>query len=223
MGEMSTVAEMVDQRLSRDGVLREALRRDVVNLRALARWLIATYDWDASEEAVLSALRRRTEDLGPDPLADARRVYSQAHLNLRSQVALVILVKDPRVEGQLAEVVDAVDYGMGETLRVIRSQRAIKLITDETNLDPVLDLLAEDLVDEVLRGVAEIEAIHPPASLRTPGMLALLTEALAYQEINILELVTGVTEHLVVVAEDDAMTTYQAMDDLIERCRIAGG
>lgn len=58
------VAKEVDVALGQDPVAREALQRGIVNLRALSRWLIRTRGWNASEEAVLSALRRRKPQNG---------------------------------------------------------------------------------------------------------------------------------------------------------------
>ncbi|HLE46754.1 MAG TPA: hypothetical protein VI818_00540, partial [Candidatus Thermoplasmatota archaeon] len=54
----SALPKQVQQVFERDGVVNEAVARGIVNYRALARWIMEVTGVEASEDAVLSAIRR---------------------------------------------------------------------------------------------------------------------------------------------------------------------
>lgn len=218
---MPSTAEAVKRILAEDGVIREALRRDVVNQRGLARWLIDEHGWDVSEEAVLSAIRRYADELEEGVHRDAKEVISQAHLNMRSQLAIVKMTKTQAVQEALPGMFELVDYTKGEALRIVQSQRSVKVIVDETNIGPVQDRIEEAHVQEVLRHLTEINLVMPMSSKSTPGIGSLVMSSLGLHQVNVLELVTGIPEVLFFVEEEQALDAYQAIESLIDRCQRA--
>lgn len=214
---MTSTAQAVKNALRQDGVIREALRRGVVNQRALARWLIDEHGWDASEEAVLSAIRRHADDIEEDVHSDAKQVISRAHVNMRSQIGIVKMSKNQAVQKALPGMFDLVDYTKGEALRIVQSERSVKVIVDESNVPAVRERVAEDHVREILRNLTEINLVLPMESKNTPGLGALIMTTLGLHKINVLELVTGIPEVLFFVSEEEALEAYEAIDNLIDR------
>lgn len=214
---MTSVAQEVKQALGEDGVIREALRRDVINQRALARWLIDEHGWDATEEAVLSAIRRYANDVEVEVYEEAKRVLSQAHVNMRSQVGIVKMVKTQDVQEQLPQMFDLVDYTKGEALRIIQSERSVKVFVDQENVPSVLEQLDGHQVMETMRDVTEINLVLPRESKQTPGIAGMVLNTFGLHGINLLELVTGIPEVLLFVDDAEALDAYEALDNLIER------
>lgn len=214
---MGSVSDRVRHHLARDAVAREALLREFVNHHALARWLIQTYGWDASESAVVSALRRYEGQAEAETFRRAARLFAEGQLSLRANVCILALPKSAAAQNQLSDLFDLVDYKRGEALRVIQSERTIKVLVDEANLDGALEVLGEDRVDVVLRGLTEITVLAPEESLWTPGVLALVFDTLAGHGINVVEVVSALAEILLVVEQGDALGAYEALEDLIEQ------
>lgn len=219
---MSRVMDDLRAYLRQDGVVREALRRGIVNQRALARWLLERNGWEATEEAVLSALRRALAEVETSPLERAEAIFARAHLNMRSHVGIIKLSKTSEVQRLLPKLFDVVDYTKGEALRIIQSERSVKILLDEVNMPHVLRLLRNEHVEETTRRVTEINVVLPMESKTTPGIGALMMNALALQGINILEFVTGIPEVLLFVAEDDALAAYEALANLIQGADASG-
>lgn len=216
---MGSVAETVREIVSRDGIVLEALRRGFVNHRALARWVIETHGLDASEEAALSGLRRRETGLGEPVIEAARRVLAQASLRVRSDVVLLVVPRDPRALGTLQGLSGTVDLSGTQPSRITRGQEAVKLVVDEDDLDAVLDQLGSVPVDDVVEDLTELQVRLPQEALDTPGVLMLLCSALALLKINLVDVTTGVDEHLLVVPEREATLAYQALRGEIDRAR----
>ena len=51
--------------------------------------------------------------------------------------------------------------------------------------------------------------------LYTPGIMAVATRKFAWENINIYEMISTMTEMIVIVSEQDAMRTYGAMRELV--------
>lgn len=211
---MTTIAKRVAERIHEDPIIQEALGRGFANKRALAKWLIETSDWDASLSSVVSAVRRHTPEEGEDVLTPAREVLATSHVNSRSPVCSIQLENDTRIEKALPELFDAVDPLQGQTLRVISSDKGFRVIVDEDNHKPVIEILNARLVSRVHQGLTEFSIMIPSEGWETPGILALLCGRLAMRGINIVGVVDGVYQNILLVDDADAWPAYEALAEL---------
>lgn len=209
-----SIAGRVAERLEEDPVLSEALSRGIVNQRALARWMIETYEWEASEDSVVSGLRSYGPDERGDILEDARALLKKAHLNTRANLCSVELAGRGHVEDCIPDLFKAVDTTRGETIRVVSSPKGFKVILDEKNLDLVRKILGDEHIDHVKEGLTEIAVVIPPKGEDTPGVMALVTARLSLRGINIEGFVDGVHEEGYLVDGEDAIKAYEALAEL---------
>lgn len=215
---VAAVPEAVRTVLHRDGVVTEALARGIVNLRALARWIIATEGLDATEDAVLSAIRRQYEPDGEDPYTDAHGILAQSHLNVRSSVAQITAPRTKSIQEKLSKLLKVVDFEKGEFLYYTHGETGVKIVVDQANLDDVTSLLEPD-VRQVVKDLAAVSVVEPPEGLWVSGILSLMTQALALQRTNVIDAVWGFPEYTFFVEEDDTLAAYRALDGLIRACR----
>lgn len=212
------VPAVVRHVLERDGVVAEALSRGIVNLRGLARWIIRTEDLDATEDAVLSALRRQRRDGSDDPYAEAREILAGSHLNVRSGVTLVTAPRTKTIQEKLVKLVHLVDFEKGEILYYTHGDSGVKIVVDRANLDDVKNLLGKD-VKKALEDLAAVSVVQPPEGLWVSGVLALMSQALALQRTNVVDAVWGFPEYTFFVEQEDTLPAYQALDGLIRAAR----
>jgi len=212
-GSTASVAKRVRRSVQNDAILSGALARGVLNYQAAARWIVETSDWEASEGAVISALRRLDH---PDrgAFAAAREVLEESHINTRSKMGSVRLAGDATVRDRLPTLFDIVEANQGEVLRVISSDRGFNVILDEANLALIEETFPQRTIEEVQTGLTELCVVIPPEARQTPGILALVCNRLALQEINIKESVDGVYQHVLLVATDDAIEAHRLLADL---------
>lgn len=217
--QMEPISKLVASYLDRDGVIQEGIRRNIVNNRALARWIIEKSGADLSEEAVLSAIRRYSAKSGGSVHDQANRLLPHASLSLRSKVTLLVLEKTPVTRKRLSSVFNKIDYSQGEALWVIQSEKAIKLLIDAKNQHEIMKTLGENLVLETVENLTEIDVSVPRESITTPGVLASVLNELAFRQINVVEVVSGLPEILIFVHEDDGLEAYRALSHIIETAK----
>lgn len=200
--------------VARDGVLIEAISRGIVNYRALARWINRTYGLEASEEALVSAIRRLKKPGVENPFRQAREVISRSHLNVRSQACQITAPKSKAVQELLPRIFQQIDFARGEMLYYTQGETGTKIVVDESNLKPVQALLGAH-VGKITRGLAAVIVVEPEEGLQVPGILALLSLALALHGINIVDAMWGYPEYIFFVRQPDTLRAYEALEALI--------
>lgn len=210
----SALPKQVQQIFERDGVVNEAVARGIVNYRALARWIMDVTRVEASEDAVLSAIRRIRGHPSIRPFRTAHKVVAESHLNVRSGLCQVTAPRTKHVQERLAGIFREIDFERGEILYYTQGEGGIKVLVDEANLKKVQTHLGGHIL-ETTKHLAAVSIVEPREGLQTPGILALLTNALALQNINIVDAVFGLPDYLFFVRQEDTLRAYQALETLI--------
>lgn len=210
---MASMAERVAQVVTRDAVAREGLRRGIINVRALARWIIETHGWTASEEAVLSALRRNPSAL-PSPDAHLKKILQSSHVNTTSNVCSVMLkggLNSPALSAALTKLLKAEPT---QFLRVIVSNDNARLVIQSDQL-PAVKKALDGFVDEVTEGLTEISINQTLESLNAPGVVAHLVGALSFQGINFLGIVRHKLALQLLINEGDTARALHALSGFV--------
>lgn len=208
---MSTTVDAVRSYLERDLVLHEGLVRGVLSFRQTARWLIDKEGWDASEEAVVSALRR----YDPPELVD----FEEARLNLagavlEAETGLVILTL-PHIE----EIVDRIPeawrrLATEDTFAVLPGRKKLRIVTE----DDEIGVLLEDFDTQRSECKTRIAALRlrlprdgPEAMVAT----AIAIHALGFRGKDVLGVFTGESECTLLVPAEQFSEAYDALSSII--------
>lgn len=210
---MSSTAEQVAQILARDGVAREGLRRGIINVRALARWMIATSGWAASEEAVLSALRRSPWTVSP-PDPNLKRILKTSHINTTSNVCSVMLRGGLNTIPLAVPLIKLLKAENPQFLRVIVSNDNARLVISGEQM-PFIKRLLGDLIEDVREGLTEISITQTKESLNAPGVVAYIVGALSFQDINFVGIVRHKGALQLLVNEADASRALFALGGVL--------
>jgi hypothetical protein len=183
--------------------------------------MIASYELDASEDAVLSAIRRMKQTPNFDPFRPARGLLAQCHVNVRSRACQVMIGKADEARRKLPQMVQLVDLSKGEMLYFTWGEFGLKVLLDEANL-PALENLFGHSVTKTVRHLSAVTVVEPEQGLNTPGVLALMSETLALRGINIVDAVYGYPDYVFFVKESDALKAYEALAALLTSCQPRG-
>ena len=216
--ETPSLPKRVHEIFQADGVLHEVVRRGLVNYRALSRWMIASHELNASEDAVLSAIRRMKQTPGFDPFKPARTLLAQCHVNVRSRACQVMIGKAEEARRKLPQMVQLVDLSKGEMLYFTWGEFGLKVLLDEVNVGSLENLFGS-AVKKVVRHLSAVTVVEPEQGLNTPGVLALMSETLALRGINVVDAVYGYPDYIFFVKESEALKAYEALGALLNSCQ----
>ena len=205
---------MVDARPA----LQDALIEDIVNYASLAVKLEPRVEAEIGDtvkrSAIIMALRRYSETLkGKTQSTEVFRLSRE--IVLKTDICDVSILKTPSGYDKIKEVYNLVNYEKGETLNVIHGNQEITVVISQKHLDSLLDLLKGERVMNVERDLVSVSLNLSKDFLYTPGILSLATRKLAWENINIFENISTMSELIFILSQKDAVRAYNAFQEMV--------
>ena len=205
---------MVDARPA----LQDALIEDIVNFASLAERLESRVEAEIGEEvkrsAIVMALRRYAETLKGKTQSTGVFKLSR-EIMMKTDICDVSILKTPSGYDKIKEVYNLVNYEKGETLNVIHGNQEITVVISQKHLDPLLELLKGEKVMNVERDLVSVSLNLSKDFLYTPGILSLATRKLAWENINIFENISTMSELIFIISQKDAVRAYNAFQEMV--------
>lgn len=214
---MSNITHEVWKILDNSPSIRRDMNLGLINTSALARYIIKEKKLSASLDAVHIALRRYKIDKHEEIFNKALRTFNQTiNISTKSNLAEVSLIKDTDVQNILPKLFNFIHYVQGDVLRVTQANKSIRLLIDDKNLEQVISLFPQDKILSQEKNLAEINIHIHPKMQQTPGILAILTNELALNHINIVEFITCPPEMLCIIKKGDLVKASGIIYQLVE-------
>ncbi len=210
-----SVAHQVRSYIDARPVVRDALAMDIVNLSALTR-RIRDETGLGSEEAVLVACRRYVpKNASPDYQQGIRRVLDKSKLEVRTRMAVLTAHPSWKLFGRLEKAMNHLG-GRSHPIHILHGSESITIITDETILGEIEEILGGEDIIKVRRGLVELNIRSPDSIEDVPGILAFLASSLAAKGINFVEVVSCYKDNMFLIGEDDLFAAFSALNGLIK-------
>ena len=214
---MSNITHEVWKILDNSPSIKRDMSRGLINTSALARYIIKEKKVSASLDAVIIAIRRYEFNQHKEVFNTAQKLLEKiVNLSTKSSLAEISIIKDTEVQQILPKLFDFINYVQGDVLRVTQANKSIRLLIDEENLEQAIHLFPKDKILTKKTDLAEINIYIHPQMQETPGILALIANELAINEINIVEFITCPPEMLCIVKKEDLL---KASEILYELCK----
>lgn len=212
---MTNTTRDVQRVLDHDVVIRRGLSRGIINRKALAEYLKGSGVYGTTD-AIMSAIRRyEGEFKQEEKFGTAEAIIKDAKISTRTGIAIVAMAKDSSVQSSIPKLFTIIHYDKGEALRVVQAEESIKVIVDEKNVAKVIELMGQNKIIRTDKKLAEITMKLSPLSAKAPGVLAILNNELAANDINILEEVSCVPEVLFFIDQKDLLKAHKTFLELI--------
>lgn len=217
---MTNIVDLVWKAIDSEPCIRRDLNRQIINTRALAKYLIKREKLSASLDAVISAIRRYHLEQQAEIFSTAySKIALTTSLSTKSSLANIGLIKDTEVQNIIPKLFQIIQYTRGEVLRIIQADERIKVLIDEKNLEKVVEIFPKEKIVIVDKNLAEINLHVIPEAKMTPGIVAAITNELAINGVNLVEVMTCFPEILWFVEEKDLLKAYHVCYQL---CRPKG-
>lgn len=218
---MPTTSNIVWGLLEQDPAIKKAISKGLVNTTALAKYIIKTYNLNASMDAVISSIRRNIPENGEndskEEVVSMQEIFKNTKVSSKNKVASIVLKKDQATFTLLPEVFSVFDYYGGGTLRLVQGADAIEFIFDDKNLPKFLNIFSEKKILKINKALGEIGIFFGPGVQHTPGVFATILNELALHNINVHEAISCLSEYMVYVKEEDLIKAYDLLYKLCKR------
>ncbi|MEM3394886.1 MAG: hypothetical protein QW413_01470 [Nitrososphaerota archaeon] len=214
-----SISSIVKTLVELDPYILSGLSRGYVNLSALARLLKPTVEdmlkRPIKTDAIVTSLKRlrKSQEELSYPVA---RVVARSRLNIKSDLSRLSIkrtVKNRQI------VRDLTFKYRRRFFQALEGLSSITLIYDvKYHLSVKRHFLRHSIIDESV-GLVALMIVSPIEITSTPGVLSLILAQLSIKGINVEEIISCNTDTIIVVKAEDGGKTFDAVTELIQRCR----
>jgi aspartokinase len=214
---MVTISHLVGELIKKRPLLQEAILEGIVNFGAVADQLKPAIEKDLGKtvkhSAIVMALHRHADNLSkPIP----RRFDLKSEIIMKTNICDLLLAKSPELFERLKKAYELVDYDKGDTLNIVHGNYEVSLVVSERIVEQLKKLLHGMKIVKTERNLVSIALRFGEKFVSTPGVIATITRKLAWNKINIVEIVSTMTELNVIIRDEDLTLAYKTLTELIE-------
>lgn len=210
---MADIRQRVERIIENDPVIKRGLQRQIINSRALARYILQVDGIESTPDAVLGIIRRHSlSDMDEDGLG---RVFKDCELAMRNRVGDLAIENGPDIMKRVAEFASTVKTTKGESLRVIVGLQSIRIIADQKALERFREALKSKEIIRYTTDLAEISLLLPNEAEESKGTIARITTELALNDVNLTGIMCCAPESILLLPEKDAPRALQALQRML--------
>jgi aspartokinase len=220
---MVTVSHLVKKIVDSRPALQDSLIEDIVNYSSLAARLQSGIEAElghsVKRSAILMALHRHAEGLREK--SNPKEGFAiNPEIVMKTDLCDLCIVKTPSAYDRITEIYRLVDLERGETLNVIQGNYEITIVATQRHLDEIHNLLDGEKVLNVETDLVSLTLSLSPDFLHTSGVMSLITRKLSWEDINIFEVISTMTELIFIISEKDAVKAYNTFKEIIREYSV---
>lgn len=209
------IREFVWKVIDMDISLKKDISRGVVNMRALANYIIDSYKLKVSIDSVVSAIRRY--NVIPEKKTNIGTVYEllkKAETRTLTRMASLSLKKNEETTLKLGQLLPKIDFEAGETLRILEGAKQFRIIVNRNSFDKMQEFFGKKNIIGKNKKIGMIEMIYPDILQKTPGVFSVISTELAQNDISIIDALICANEHIIIVSEADLLRAFEVVDNI---------
>jgi len=191
-----------------DLAIQKDLHRQIINTRALAKYLIKKYGLSQSGlDAVISAIRRfESEEPFEEEEKILHHIFKESVVSTRNNIACLTL--SLTVNDLVKRWANA---GKLPPARITTGRRTIKIMVDQPDISMFKAMFASDEIMKLEESLSEICIVVSERAILTKGVMARIANELTLANINIHELIVCPPEFLIYVKQQDIVRAHESV------------
>ncbi|MCX6707352.1 MAG: ACT domain-containing protein [Candidatus Woesearchaeota archaeon] len=215
---MPTISHITEKIVSSRPLLQEAIIEDIVSFGSVAEKIKPDIEKELGKEAKLSAivmaLRRIAENLSAR--SPKKRFDYSSEISMKTNICDIGIIKTHAFFSKMKSIYSIVDYEQGDALNIIQGNNEVSIIANERYFDKIKKALAGEKIIRQEKSLVIVSLNFPKEYVSEPGVIATITRKLAWNGVNLIEIILTFKELNCVINKKDATKAYNALQELIE-------
>ncbi len=216
---MVTVAQVTKKFVEQRPIIQEALIEGIINFTNLAEKMQPRIEAELGLEikcsAVIMALRRYAEKLQQKSVVK-KKVGLNPEIVLKTNLCDVSIVKTHTALEKITDIYELVNYEKGETLNIIQGNYELTIVISQKYLIKLQQILKKEKILNIETDLVSLTLELSTEFLYTPGILAMATRKLAWENVNIFENISTMTELIFIISEKNAVKAYNTFQEMLK-------
>jgi len=215
---MVTVSHIVQDIINKHVFLQEAINHGIVSYNKLAENIKPDIEKELGRKvkhnAIVMALRRYAEKLDTRKESISFNYFRETLL--KTDICYIVIEEAETSLSRIQNLYSEIEFKMGGIFNVVQGNYEIGIITNLRYKDNFLELLKEEKIIKTVDDLVVISLTYSKDFSFTPGILYNVCRLLAWENINILNLLHTPKELSFVVSKKDAMRCYNTLERMVK-------
>lgn len=219
---MESVSSMVKYLLENKPFLLDALTRGILSLGNLASEfkpdIEETLGKDIKETAIVMALRRYGDEIRQHQELSVFTNIS-GEILMKTNICDFNVQKSTNLLGKLKNLYEMVNIERGDFLNVIIGNNEVSISVSEKYYSNIEEFLSGEKIFNHSKGLVSLTVIFDGDFLHTPGIVSQIMHRFAWENINIYEIVSTMTELTFVIENRNSIKSYEVLQKYLEHMK----
>lgn len=216
---MVTVSHVVKKIVSEMPFIEEGLSRGIISYGNFAEEIKPKIEAELGKKvkdaAIIMALRRHAEQL-EQKNARFRKFNFKGEILMKTSINDFTVVRSDSLLPKLKSLYSIVNFERGDTLNIILGTNEVSIIINDKHNDKLKKILKGE---KILRKENNLVSLTVSFSgedfFETPGVIFTAVKKLAWENINIYEIVSTMTELTFILSKKNSMKAYDVLQELV--------
>ena len=218
---MVTISHLVKKAVSGNSFLLEAMGKDLISYGSLAGQLKPEIEQELGKKikdsAIVMALRRYAEELQSFD-KKIKKFSFKGEIIMRTGMMDFNAIKSGSLLNKIKNLYELVDFERGNTLNIILGSNEVSIVANEKYKEKLSDFLkGEKIINREFDLVALTIIFENKDFFDTPGVIFTAIRRIAWEQINIYEIISTMTELTFILNKKDSIKAYNALQELVEK------
>ena len=216
---MATISLIVKKIVSSQPFVEEGLANGIISIANLAEHMLPKIEHELGKKvkqaAVVMALRRYSEEIAEHRKKTIKSDFA-GEILLKTNICDFTLVKSPTLLAKLKTIFSLVNFEKGDTLNVILGNNEVSIVINEKYAEKLTKFLSGEKIVNREKGLVALTIIFSGEEFfYTPGAIFNASRKLAWENINIYEIVSTMTELTFILSKKDSMKAYEVLQEVV--------
>lgn len=217
---MVTVSHIVKKIVSSQPFVEEGLANGIISIANLAEQMLPKIEQElgkkAKQAAVVMALRRYADEIAEHRKKAAKFDYL-GEILMKTGICDVNFVKSNTLMKKLKTIHDLVNFERGDTLNVIIGNNEVSIVISEKYIEKLIKFLSGEKILNKENNLVALTIIFTGDFVHTPGVIFNAVRKLAWENINIYEIVSTMTELTFILNNKNSIKAYEVLQEMVNK------
>lgn len=218
---MVTITHVVSDILNKHVFLHEAVRNDIVSYNKLAESIKPEIEYELGKKvkhnAVVMALRRNANKI--------EGKYSHPSIEysietIKTDICCIVFEVSPTLQNKIQNIYSVIDFKKGRILNIVQSNFEVSIMINKKYKKEVLKILEDEEVLDILDNLVSVSLVYDKDFLRIPGIIYEISRFMAWENINIIDMILTKMELELIIDKKDLMKCYKTLNRFNEHVNI---
>jgi len=215
---MVTISHIVQKLVDDNVFIQESMSQNIISYAYLAEKFKPDIEEiigkPVKKHAIEMALRRYSDQI-KNKHETVTFDYS-SDIIMKTKICDIAVLRSHSLLIKLKKLYDIVDFEKGDILNIIQGSSEVIIVTNERYKNNLIEILKDEKILMIEENLVSLTMTFSKEFFYTPGVIFNIIRNVAWENINIYEIVSTNTELTFIINKKDAMKGYRALEKLIQ-------